>query len=136
MAETNTVANYDPSKLMDAVRDRIKAEFVGMIPEETWKQMVSAEIKRFFEAKDSNHYDRPRYSDFQRVVWEEVDKNTRLRVKAFLDSPEWQSQWDGENNVMGEAVKKLMVEKSGEMVAVILGNAVQATLSGMRSNIH
>lgn len=136
MAETQ-VATYDPAKLMDAVRDRIKAEFVGLIPEETWKQMVQTEVKRFFEVKERNGYSHTKScSDFQSIVSDELDKATRKRLGEYLNGPEWQSQWDGQKDAMGEAVKKFMVERSGEVLATILGNAFQEAIRGMRQHMH
>jgi len=42
---------FDPSKLMDGVRDRIKATFVSLIPDDQWEVMVKKEIDAFFEPK-------------------------------------------------------------------------------------
>ena len=139
MAE-NAVAPYDPAKLMDAVRDRIKAEFVGLIPEDAWKQMVKAEVERFFKTEDVYSYG---YSDrkalpsqFQRVVWDALQEDTKARVKAFLDSPEWAGEW-GENGQRkaGEAVRKIVVEKSGEILSSLLANAMQQTIEAMRQRV-
>lgn len=135
MAETQ-VAPYDATKLMDAVRDRIKAEFVGLIPEETWKQMVQTEVKRFFEVKDRSGYSHGKsYSDFQGIISEELEKETRRRLAEFLGKPEWQSHWDGYQDAMGESLKKFMVERAGEIVTTVLGNSFQQALSGMRRNM-
>jgi hypothetical protein len=139
MAE-NAIVSYDPSKLMDAVRDRIKAEFVGLIPEDAWKQMVKAEVDRFFKTEDMYSYG---YSDrkalpsqFQRVVWDTLQEDTKARVKAFLESPEWSGEWDGNGQrKAGEAVKKIVVEKSGEIVASLLANAMQQTIEAARQRI-
>lgn len=135
------LAPYDATKLMDAVRDRIKAEFVGLIPEDTWRQMVKAEVDRFFKDGDVYSYgygnDRKALpSQFQSVVWEALKEDTKLRVKAFLESPEWEGEWDGQGGrKAGEAVKKIVVEKSGEIVSSMLANAMQQAIEAMRSRI-
>lgn len=43
------IEKFDPSKLMQGVKDRIKATFVSLIPDEQWDQMVKKEIDAFFD---------------------------------------------------------------------------------------
>lgn len=133
-----TIAPYDATKLMDAVRDRIKAEFIGLIPEDAWKAMVAAEVKKFFEAKPSPGYyeNRNMPSDFQKTVWDELEKETRARMKTFLSSPEWNTRWEGDGKKdVSEAVEKIVVEKSGDILAAILKGAIQSTVEEMRRRI-
>lgn len=51
MEENQQIEKFDPSKLMDGVKDRIKATFVSLIPDEQWEQMVYAESKSFLNLK-------------------------------------------------------------------------------------
>lgn len=46
-ANPNQLQKFDPSKLMDGVRDRIKATFVSLIPDDAWDSMVEKEIYIF-----------------------------------------------------------------------------------------
>jgi len=140
MAE-NAVAPYDPAKLMDAVRDRIKAEFVGLIPEDAWKQMVKAEVDRFFQQQDAYNYGYNEHrkalpTQFQTVVWKALEEDTKARVKAFLESPEWAGEWDSNGQrKASEAVKKIVVEKSGEIVASLLANVMQQAIEAARARL-
>lgn len=43
----NEIEKFDPSKLMDGVKDRIKSTFVSLIPDEMWDAMVEKEIYVF-----------------------------------------------------------------------------------------
>lgn len=43
----NQIEKFDPSKLMDGVKDRIKATFVSLIPDDAWNSMVEKEIYVF-----------------------------------------------------------------------------------------
>ena len=54
MSETAAAVNdgtmiekFDPSKLMDGVKDRIKSTFVSLIPDDAWEKMVEKEIYVF-----------------------------------------------------------------------------------------
>lgn len=53
MADDTAIEKFDPSKLMDGVRDRIKATFVSMIPDAQWEQLVKAECDKFFNLEDT-----------------------------------------------------------------------------------
>lgn len=48
MSENEEVQKFDPSRLMDGVKDRIKATFVGLIQDEAWDGMVRKEVDAFF----------------------------------------------------------------------------------------
>ena len=43
----NGIEKFDPSKLMDGVKDRIKSTFVSLIPDDAWEKMVEREIYIF-----------------------------------------------------------------------------------------
>ena len=47
MEENKFVEKFDPQKMMEGVKDRIKATFVSLIPDEAWNQMVEKEIYVF-----------------------------------------------------------------------------------------
>jgi len=130
------LAPYDPAKIMDAVRDRIKAEFVSLIPEDAWKGLVDAEVKKFFEAPREDHYSRGYPSDFQRTVWGCLEVEVKKRVKEYLDSPEWLEEWSNNGKPLAsEAIKKVLIDNAPAVLANILGSAMQQTLSQMRMSI-
>lgn len=45
---TEQLEKFDPSTLMQGVKDRIKATFVSLIPDPQWDQIVQKEIDAFF----------------------------------------------------------------------------------------
>lgn len=72
----NGIEKFDPSKLMDGVKDRIKATFVSLIPDEMWNAMAEKEIYVFttgkiiqhheYEGRDEN--DNPVYRDWEERI--------------------------------------------------------------------
>ena len=54
---TKEIEKFDPSKLMDGVKDRIKSTFVSLIPDEMWNAMVEKEIYIFTTGKIEVHHD-------------------------------------------------------------------------------
>lgn len=56
---------FDPSTLMQGVKDRIKSTFVSLIPDAQWDSMVQKEIDSFFDDE----------SDLQMVIKEIKNPN-------------------------------------------------------------
>lgn len=132
----NEIAQYDASKLMDAVRDRIKAEFIGLIPEDTWKQMVKNEVDRFFAKQEVTSWgERPRTatSNFQEEVHTLLKAEVTVRLKEYFGSPEWQHAWNEHGiPLASENTKKLIAEKMPEIVQGAVGSLVQNVINSMR----
>ena len=53
----NQIEKFDPSKLMDGVKDRIKATFVSLIPDDAWNSMVERELYVFTTGKIIPHHE-------------------------------------------------------------------------------
>ena len=51
------IEKFDPSKLVDGVKDRIKATFVSLIPDDAWNSMVEKELYVFTTGKIVAHHD-------------------------------------------------------------------------------
>lgn len=74
----NEIEKFDPSKLMEGVKDKIKATFVSLIPDEMWNAMVEKEIYIFTTGKIVPHHDydysTKTYHDWEeRVPYSDVD---------------------------------------------------------------
>lgn len=136
MAEN--IEKFDPSTLMQGVKDRIKATFVSLIPDEQWGQMVKAEIDSFFKQKETGFSNNRQYaSDFQMLVRSMVNQEVKDRLEAYLKSPEFQVMWDSSGHpVASEAVKKLMIENSGAILANFYSGMFSSMLAGFASNIN
>jgi hypothetical protein len=133
---TTAVQPYDPARLMDAVRDRIKAEFVGLIPEDAWRQMVDAEIKRFFARTTvQTNYGRDtetRPSPFESLVAEMMRERSKELVRQALEA-----QWD---NTTQEHASPLLAEclaKYGQDIfAATFRGMFENALAGIRNNLR
>lgn len=53
----NQIEKFDPSKLMDGVKDRIRATFVSLIPDDAWSSMVEKELYVFTTGKIITHHE-------------------------------------------------------------------------------
>lgn len=117
------LAPYDPSKIMDSVRDRIRSEFVSLIPPEHWSALVKKAVDGFFQG-NPHHYNDTR-SDFERLVQKTIEEDCKRRILAYLSTPEWTEKWDGSKNVIGAAVTAAIKDNAPEFAAAMLGRTVQ-----------
>lgn len=116
---------------MQGVKDRIKATFVHLIPDEEWDKMVKNEIDAFFLQHKETSYNHPRvWSQFQRIVWEELEKALRPKVKLALEDCK-SFQWDGNQLVIREIVQKMLIENSDRILASMIGQTVQSAINNM-----
>ena len=77
------IEKFDPSKLMDGVKDRIKSTFVSLIPDDMWNSMVEKEIYIFTTGRIIPHHEyqgtgedcKPIYKDWEeRIPYSDVDE--------------------------------------------------------------
>lgn len=87
-----TVQKFDPSTLMQGVKDRIKSEFVSLIPDEQWNEMVQKEINDFFKEKDTGYSNRTYASDFSILVRDIV-------IEIYVDATIGLEQIDTLNDI-------------------------------------
>ena len=71
----NEIEKFDPSKLMEGVKDRIKATFVSLIPDELWDSMVEKEVYVFTTGRIKMHHDyvgtvdgKAKYNDWEERI--------------------------------------------------------------------
>jgi hypothetical protein len=124
----------DLSNLREQMRERIRASFVLMIPDEQWDKLIDAEVKAFFwkggrgEARS--------ISDFDRVVSQELEKETRKRVTELLNTPGWQERYNQDYQPMAsEEIEKLMIKLAPEMLSALFGGVMQSALQGIKGHI-
>lgn len=122
--ENQQIEKFDPVKLMEGVRDRIKSTFVSLIPDEMWNQMVEKEIYIFTTGKIVPHHDykgdgkyldweeRVPYEDedvynswgrlekpaevspLRKMIREELEAKFRANLKEYLEGEEYQAHYE------------------------------------------
>ena len=114
-----SIEKYDPSKIMDAVRDRIRAEFVALIPEATWTEMIKREVDIFLKA------------GLAVIVRAELQAEVTRRMADIFKTPEWGNHW-GPGAPVSEEVKKLLVSHLPDIIEVTFGNMLQQLVQRMK----
>lgn len=140
---------FDPKALADQVKQRITASAMMLIPDDMWNKMLESEIADFFGWKNpkdasTSTYGGSYYRDqsdtrktkFQAIVWEELDKVCRVKVKEMLDSKDWSGVWENGKCMTSEKVKEMVVAHAPEMFANIMSTAIQNVLMQAGFQIH
>lgn len=128
--ETKELQKFDPSTLMQGVRDRIKATFVSLIPDTQWEQLVQKEIDDFFKTRDGYGQQREwrSMSDFQKIVFEEFEKLTREKVAKMLE--EYKSDaWENNQPKLSQELEKLIVANADQIFTKIIGSIIQTAIN-------
>lgn len=133
---------YNPQAIMQGVKDRIKATFVNLIPDEQWEEMVKKEVDDFFLATKTteenswgNKYQK--HSTFGKMVEYELQAECKKRLMDYLASPDFEQKWENNGQViMSETVKNMVIENSGAIIANFFGNMLSTAFSSLRYQIQ
>ena len=133
----NKVQKFDPSKLMEGVKERIRAEFASLIPDEAWTQMVEKEVQSYFHDKFENSYRHDRTSRFEDLVRSLLQEETKKRFAVYISSAEFERVWGKDGlPACSEAVKKMIVDNSGEILISFFGGMFQGMLDNFKANLQ
>jgi hypothetical protein len=115
---SNEVQKFDPSQLMDGVRDRIKATFVSLIPDERWEAMVQRVADDFFKQKNWQDRNREIKSDFEKVAYECLTSLACNKITEYLQTFQ-NGQWIEAMNASkaNEELEKVLIKIAPELFA-------------------
>lgn len=129
-----TIKPFNPNDVVDTVRDRIRATFVQLIPEEVFTRMVKAEIDHFTRATDRYYGNRETASPLQETIRHELAVMAKAKIAEVVEDPEgpWKIYWgsDGKAKV-GSGIQAFLIEHSNEIVASAVGEMMQNVVSQM-----
>ena len=125
-----SIEQYDPSKVMNLVKDRIKATFVSLIPDVEWEKMVNKEVDDYFKRKEDG-YRRNSPSDFECDVRNVLRKRVEEVTKEIIEKEYTTS---GYNLEINENIKKIIAENASQIFENIIGNMFQNAINNMRNH--
>lgn len=152
----NQVQNFDPSALMQGVKDRIKATFVSLVPDDRWDEMVKQEIDAFFTPQKLQFSERDKYKDgtwhttkfavmetemspFRFLVWEECTKKCQQFLSEKIQKEIFEDSYGGYDQK--EELKKIIVEaaplaaaKFFESISYGMANQLQSQINNINYN--
>lgn len=116
---------FDPSALMEGVRDRIKSTFVSLIPDSHWDEMVKKVIDDWFTHKEQVSYSRIYVSEFEKFVYIQLEEYAKPIVqKKILEYQEF--SWDNENHQkVNSMIEEMITKNAGKILTNIIGEKLQ-----------
>lgn len=133
----NQVQKFDPTMLMQGVKDRIKSEFVSLIPDEQWSQMIKKEADDFFREKETGYSNRNYASDFGILVRDELRKEAQKRLSEYLNSAEFSVMYQEHGQpIASQKVKELMIENSGLILQNMFGGMFSIMLNDFANQLR
>lgn len=127
------------AKVQDQIRERIKAEFASLIPDEMWTQLVQSVVKDFTSDTPGQYGHRERnMSPVKKLIADAIEAEAKQHVAVALDT--LRPQWGGYGEeIVTTAVKKLVADNFEEllksaqhgMVSFVVALAIQKLRDGM-----
>lgn len=129
---TEEIQKYDANVVMQGVKDKIKASFVSLIPDDKWDEMIQAEINRWLKVPDTNWGDKK--SEFQKLVDDCMTEILREKVATLLKDKYVSEMWENGEPIVRKEIEEMITENSGKILLSIIGKMVQQTIDNMRNN--
>lgn len=129
-----------PVSLSDLVRERIQKDFVSLIPEENWKELVDGTVKNFTQRKERGHRGNDNYrltSDLEELILADLTERTKALIKTELNKPEYQTMWDGMGqNVASQVVQEICDKHAHKIFNVMISTMVSQVMMTMRNSTY
>lgn len=128
---------WKPEDAVNAIRARIQAEFVAMIPEQAFHDMVAKEINDFMtETRD--YYSSNTSTPFQRTIRNALELRAREEIIKVIDDPksEWRQFWHTDDNgkaVVCAGINKFLTDNASKIITDTLGGMFQSVINQLRN---
>lgn len=129
------IEKFDPSKLVDRVRERVQNTFAELIPEEQWKALVQKEINAFLTSHNDG-YGHERESGLRQLVHSELRKKLGEILSVEFKSEKWALHWDGQRQQVGKEVERIIIDNAPEILSAMLRQSIQVIVSQMGVNLR
>jgi hypothetical protein len=127
------VQKFDPSTLMQGVKDRIKATFVSLIPDDQWDQMVKKEVDDFFKSIDTSYNSKNYRSAFGDVVRGELEKYVKEKISETLKHPDFDTLWTNNGYNVSEDIKTRLINAAPQIFAATIENAMSTVIMNLKN---
>jgi hypothetical protein len=132
---SNELAKLDFSQVAEGIRDRIKAAFVDSIPDEQWEALIQEEFRQFTETT-KDRWNQESVAGFSQICQKLLHEAALEKIKAELEKPEWQAEWNKASDRIIEAIvgnREKFVETT---IEALIGRSAQAALDAIRHGIQ
>lgn len=136
------MAQLQTNDLAKIVAEKIREQFVSLIPEDTFQELVKSNLDQFLNQPTCNslfytdQYNHPKVSPFVHLIQLEIRDKAKTLIKEELAKPEYQTQWD---NIQGfgasEIIRKAIELSANQLVVNIVQSATVNVLNQLKSNM-
>lgn len=137
---TDSIQKLTLENAAEQLKLKIRSAFVELLPEEQWKQMVEAELKRFTQPTREQRYNggpfEEKPSGFEALCREAFTEYLKTEIKTLLQSPEWREKWGSSTRPqISDAIQTWLTAHSAELiqstVQTLAGQVAQQLITSM-----
>lgn len=121
--ETKTeVAKFNPDDLAKNLKERVKQEFVNLIPESHWDKFIADTVKEFTD------------KELKDTIKEVLRTKSKEKVVEYLND-NLNGAWDTKKQrmAMDSRMKEMIVSLAPEMLAEMIEQMIMGVMQNMRS---
>lgn len=130
---SNEIEKFDPSKLMDGVKDRIKATFASLIPDEQWQQLVKTQYDAFFDRPWDGYNKKETPSNFDKLCKQILEEVAKEKIKELLTQYA-SDNWSNNGLIASEALKELLTENADKIFINVISSMMQSVIYSMQNS--
>ena len=115
-------------EIQEAVRAKIQAETLAVLPEQCLRKLVLEEVERFINSTERPHYGNPERvpSGLQQVVDSVLVERTKAMVEKAVSEHDWVPYQDGITQTVRTAYEDVVERKAGAILARALNDVLGA----------
>lgn len=123
--------------VQDRIKEKIKAEFVELMPDDLWSGLVQSVVSDFISTKNQRGYDQE--APIKKLMREALETEAKQHIATQLSK--FTAEWDGYGNkIVTASVKKIVEENFEELLKAVQLGMVEATvgtaINHIRQNIN
>ena len=139
----NDVVKFDTNALKTKISERIRGNFIELIPDEAFDALVTAEINDFTKIKNQNYSRHETYSDLQKMIKDELRDMYKAHIKQKFADPEffkmvWNTECPGETveGIIGDNLNKFIEENAGVLMVSMFKPMISGMFYNLKQQIH
>lgn len=119
--------------IADVIRQRLQADFMTLLPEDAFKAMTDRALAEFTQPRSRNLGDGRSFlmSDAEFLVYQELEKSFKEKLKAAVNGPEFNNYVNGRLNTP-EFVTELITQHGDKLVAALFGGLITQVMQNVR----
>lgn len=132
MSEENKPVVFDPNKVMENIRTKVKEQLMALIPDDQMDEFIKAEYEKFFMDKTKTEYNRTitTPSEFSKICEEEMKVMMRQKIQEYFQSPKFSMMYDQSN--MDKELEKTLTAMAPKMMGQMMMSLAASTVQSMQ----